>query len=59
MADSTYEAEYIMASDAAKEAMGLRKFINELRVASSLDISVLLYCNSAGAIAQVKEPKSH
>ena len=59
VADSVCEAEYIAASDAAKEAVWLRKFINELGVAPSLDGPVLLYCDSTGAIAQVKEPKAH
>ena len=59
MTDSICEAEYIAASDAAKEAVWLKKFITELEVAPSLDGLVLLYCNSTGAIAQAKEPKAH
>ena len=37
----------------------LRKFITELGVGPSLVGPVLLYCDSSGAIAQVKEPKAH
>ena len=37
----------------------MRKFITELRVAPSLVGPVLLYCDSSGIIAQVKEPKAH
>ena len=59
MADSVCEVEYVTASDAAKEAVWLRKFITELRVAPSLVGPILLYCDSSGAIAQVKEPKAH
>ena len=59
VADSVCEAEYIAASDAAKEAVWLRKFITELGVAPSLVGPVLLYCDSSGAIAQAKEPKAH
>ena len=59
MANSTCEMKYITASDAAKEAVWLQKFINELGVAPSLDGPVLLYCDSTCAIAQVKESKSH
>ena len=59
MTDSVCEAEYITASDVAKEAVWIRKFLGELGVAPSLDGSVLLYCDSTGAIAQAKEPKSH
>ena len=59
MADFTCDVEYILTSDATKEAVWLQKFINELRVAPSLDGSILLYCNSTGTIAQTKESKSH
>ena len=51
--------EYITASDAAKEAVWLKKFITELGVASSIDGPVLLYCDSTRAIAQAKELKAH
>ena len=59
MADSVCEVEYIAASDAAKEAVKLRKFITKLDVAPSLNDPVLLYYDSTGAIAQAKEPKAH
>ena len=59
VADSVCEAEYIAASDAAKEAVLLKKFITELGVAPSLVGPVLLYCESSGAIAQAKESKAH
>ena len=59
MAASVCEAEYIAASDAAKEVVWLWKFIIELGVVPSIDGPVLLYCDSSSAIAQVKEPKSH
>ena len=59
MVDSVCEAEYIAASDAAKEVMWIWKFLREIGVAPSLDGPVLLYCDSTGAIAQAKEPKSH
>ena len=59
VADSVCKAEYVTASDAAKEVVWLRKFIIELRVAPSLVGQVLLNCDSSGAIAQAKEPKAH
>ena len=59
MADSVCETEYVTASDVAKEVVWLRKFLIELRVAPSLVGSVLLYCDSSGAIAPAKEPKAH
>ena len=48
-----------MAFDVAKEAVWLQMFIDELRVASSLDGPILLYCDSTGAIAEAKKSKSH
>ena len=42
MTDFTYEVEYITVYDAVKEAMWLRKFINKLEVALSLDGPILL-----------------
>ena len=59
MTDSVCEAEYIAASDAAKEAVWLQKFLDELGVVPALESPVLMYCDSTGAIAQAKEQKSH
>ena len=59
VADSVCEVEYIVASDTAKEAVWLKKFLGELGVASSLDGPVTLHCDNTGAIAQAKEPRSH
>ena len=57
--DSTTEAEYIAASDAAKEAVWIKKFITGLGIVPSISDSVDLYCDKNGAIAQAKEPISH
>ena len=57
--DSTTELEYIAASEAAKEAVWIKKFITELGVVSSIVHPILLYCDNNGAIAQAKEPRSH
>jgi len=59
VADSTTEAEYIAASDAAKEAVWIRKFIADLGVVPSITHPVDLFCDNNGAIAQAKEPRSH
>ena len=59
MADSTTEAEYIAASEAAKEAVWIKKFITELGVVPSIADPLELYCDNNGAIAQAKEPRSH
>ena len=58
-ADSTIDAEYIAASEAAKEAVWIKKFITELEVVPSIADPILLYCDNNGAIAQAKEPRSH
>ncbi|XP_038697978.1 secreted RxLR effector protein 161-like [Tripterygium wilfordii] len=59
VADSTTESEYIAASDAAKEAVWIKKFIAELEVVPSIADPIELYCDNNGAIAQAKEPRSH
>ena len=59
MADSVCKAEYIAASDAAKEAVWLRKFLGKLGVVPTLESPVPVYCDSTRAIVQAKEPKSH
>ena len=57
--DSTTEVEYIAASEAAKEAVWIKKFITELEVVPSIADPILLYCDNNGAVAQAKEPRSH
>ncbi|PKI75176.1 hypothetical protein CRG98_004400 [Punica granatum] len=59
VANSTTEAKYIAASNAAKEAVWIKKFVTELVVVPSIADPVELYCDNNGAIAQVKEPRSH
>ena len=59
VADSTTEAEYIAASEAAKEAVWIKKFITELGVVPSISDAIELRCDNNGAIAQAKEPRSH
>ncbi|KAK9018648.1 hypothetical protein V6N11_001618 [Hibiscus sabdariffa] len=59
VADSTIEAEYIAASEAAKEAVWIKKFVTELGVVPSISDAMELYCDNNGAIAQANEPRSH
>jgi hypothetical protein len=49
--DSTTEAEYIAASEAAKESFWIKKFVSELGVVPSVQGPVNLYCDNNGAIA--------
>ncbi|KAJ9553788.1 hypothetical protein OSB04_017833 [Centaurea solstitialis] len=59
IADSTTEAEYIAASDAAKEAVWLRNFLSDLRVVASISKPIDIFCDNSGAVAQAKEPREH
>ncbi|KAJ9542250.1 hypothetical protein OSB04_028756 [Centaurea solstitialis] len=59
IADSTTEAEYIAASDAAKEAVWLRNFLSDLRVVSSISRPIDIFCDNSGAVAQAKKPREH
>ncbi|KAK8597315.1 hypothetical protein V6N13_001938 [Hibiscus sabdariffa] len=52
------EAEYIAASEAAKEVVWIKKFITGLGVIPSISDAVDLCCDNNGAIAQAKEPRS-
>ncbi|KAJ9566645.1 hypothetical protein OSB04_002611 [Centaurea solstitialis] len=59
IADSTTEAEYIAASDAAKEAVWLRNFLSDLRVVASVSRPIDIFYDNSGAVAQAKEPIEH
>ncbi|KAL0303390.1 UNVERIFIED_CONTAM: Retrovirus-related Pol polyprotein from transposon TNT 1-94 [Sesamum radiatum] len=58
-ADSTTEAEYIATSEAAKEAVWMKNYIQELGVVLSIAEPVVIFCDNNGPIAQAKEPRSH
>ena len=47
--DSTTEVEYIATSDAAKEAVWIKKFITGLGIVPSISDPVDLYCDKNGA----------
>ena len=53
------KAEYITASEAAKEVVQIKKFISDLAVVPKIIDPMPLYCDNNGAIAQAKEPRSH
>ena len=59
MVDSTTEAEYIAASEAANEGVWIRKFLIELGVFLNASSPLDLYCDNSWAIAQAKEPRNH
>ena len=53
------EVEYVAASEAAKEAVWLRKFYMELEVIPSVKRPLALYCDNTTTIAQIREPCNH
>ena len=59
IADSTMEAEYIAASEAAKEAVWLKNSLLDLGVVPSAKSASTLYHDNSGAVANSKEPRSH
>ncbi|XP_070051893.1 secreted RxLR effector protein 161-like [Nicotiana tomentosiformis] len=59
IADSTMEAEYVAASEAAKEVVWFGNFLKELNVVPSVQAPIVLYCDNSGAVANSKEPRSH
>ena len=59
VADSTTEAEYIAASEAAKEGVWISKFLIEFGVFPNASSPLDLYCDNSGAIAQAKGPRDH
>ncbi|GJU95352.1 retrotransposon protein, putative, ty1-copia subclass [Tanacetum coccineum] len=49
-ATSSAEAEYIVAYDASKEAVWVRKFISGLGVVLIIEVPINMYCDNTGAI---------
>ena len=59
MAASTYEAEYIAASEAANEGVWMKEFISDLGVIPSASGPMKIFCDNTGAIALAKESRFH
>src|SRR4051812_33329989 len=59
VADSTCEAEYMAASEAAKEGVWMKEFMTDLGVVPSARDPMTLFCDNTGAIALAKEPRFH
>ncbi|KAL0301633.1 UNVERIFIED_CONTAM: Retrovirus-related Pol polyprotein from transposon TNT 1-94 [Sesamum radiatum] len=53
------EAEYIATSEAAKEAVWMKNYIQELGVVPSIVEPVVIFYDNNEAIAQTKESRSH
>ena len=53
------EAEYIAASEAAKEVMWLKNFLMDLDVVLAANSAITLHCGNSGAVENSKKPRSH
>ena len=59
IADSTMEAEYVAACEAAKEAIWLKKFLSDLGVVRMEQVPITLFCDNSGVVAQSKDPRNY
>ena len=56
----TCEAEYIGQTNATKEAIWLRRLLNEIRPETANEPqATIIYCDNQGAIALAKNPQFH
>lgn len=59
VAMSSMEAEYIAASEAAKEAVWLKEFLSTLKIIDSARKPVMVYCDNQAAIKVSRHPRFH
>jgi hypothetical protein len=59
VAMSSMEAEYIVASEAAKEAVWLKVFLSTLKIIDSARKTVMVYCDNQAAIKVSRDPRFH
>ena len=59
VADSMMEAEYVAASEASKEVVWIKQFLEDLGVVPSAMDPVEIYWDNSGVVAQAREPSSH
>ncbi|KAL4035561.1 hypothetical protein IC575_004263 [Cucumis melo] len=59
IADSTMEAKYVAACEAAKEADWLRKFLHDLEVVPNMNLPITPYYDNSRAVANSKEPRNY
>ena len=55
---STTESEYIAVNEAVKEAIWIRKFIEDLGVVPSINDLVEIFCDNESAVVLAQEPRS-
>src|SRR3954469_10067238 len=56
VAGSTFEAEYIAASEAANEGVWMKEFLSDLGVITSASGPMKIFCDNTGAIALARNP---
>ena len=59
IANSTMETKYVTTCEVAKEAVWLKKFLSDLGIVRIEKVSITLFCNNSGAVAQSKDPRNH
>ena len=59
IADSTMEVENVAASEATKKAIWLKKFLSDLGAVRMEQVSITLFCENSGVVAQSKDPRNH
>ena len=59
IADSTMEAEYVVACEAVKEVVWLKKFLSNLGVMGMEQVPITLFYDNSGVVAQSKDPRNH
>ncbi|TYK29949.1 gag/pol protein [Cucumis melo var. makuwa] len=59
IADFTMEADYVVACEAAKKAVWLRKFLIDLEVVPNMSKPITLYYDNSGVVANSREPRNH
>ena len=57
IANSTTEAEYVAATEAAKEEVQLKKFLLELVVVPQAQLPIIFYCDNNGPLLNLKIPE--
>ena len=50
---------YVATCEATKEAVWLRKFLNDLEIVPNMELPIMLYCDNNGEIVNSKEPCNH
>lgn len=53
------EVEFVASASVVEEAIWLRKFLQHLRIVTTIHEVVTIYCDNRATIAYTKDPKYH